>query len=90
MVERKMSVDEIKKQLRRTSDYVNDCQIRTNKGEILELSGLDEVVSDLCGYINSLPQDEGVALKGEISDLLSALDGLAHKLQEQYSSGGLD
>jgi len=87
MINKKTSVEDIKKQLRRTSDYVNDCQIRTRRGEILELSGLDEVVSQLCDYINDLPKDDSVSLKDEMTSLLTALDGLAQKIQTQYGAG---
>lgn len=69
-------------------DYVRDCQVRVAKGEIMDLQGLDKNVIDLCDAVGHLPENEGQAMQGQMSQLIDSLEALARMMKEQQDKFG--
>ncbi len=70
-------------------DYVRDCRTRVNKGEIMDLQGLDKNVISLCDDIANLPEEESRAMEGRMSGLIDSLEELAQAMKEQQDKLGL-
>lgn len=73
----------VAQRLKTIIDYVRDCQVRVGKGEIMDLQGLDKNVIDICDAIAKLPEQEGHALEGQMSQLIDSLEALGRMLKEQ-------
>ena len=52
-------------------------------GALVEVSGLDAAVAEMCEAARALPADERGAFAGRLVELAEALDGLATELQRQ-------
>ncbi len=76
------------KRLQTIVDYVRDCQARVNKGEIMDLQGLDKNVISLCDDIANLPEEESRALEGRMSGLIDSLEALAQAMKDQHGQAG--
>ena len=74
---------EVAKRLKSIIDYVRDCQLRVGKGEIMDLEGLDKNVVNICDAIAKLPEEEGQALEGQMSQLIDSLEALGRMLKDQ-------
>lgn len=78
----------VAKQIKGIIDYVRDCQARVTKGEIMDLQGLDKNVIDICDAIAHLPEKEGRALEGQMTQLIDSLEVLARTMKEQQDHLG--
>jgi len=74
--------DDIKDRLKRTVDYVRDCYIRADRGEVMDLTGLDKTVTQMCDEISELPREESESLKENMAKLLENLDMLAQNIEK--------
>ena len=70
-------------------DYVRECQARVTKGEIMDLQGLDKNVIEVCDAISRLPEKEGHALEGQMTQLIDSLEVLARTMKEQQETFGV-
>jgi hypothetical protein len=77
---------ETAKRLKAIVDYVQDCQRRVTKGEIMDLQGLDNNVIEVCDAIAHLPEEEGRALEAQMSALIESLESLARTMKEQHDA----
>jgi hypothetical protein len=87
----KISSEEIAARLKSVLDYVQDCDRRVSKGEIMDLQGLDKNVIILCDAIASLPQKEALAFENDMARLIEKLEVLAESMktqQENFSAAG--
>lgn len=66
-------------------DYVRSCTLRIGKGEIMELSGLDRTIAQLCQQIVTLPVAQAQTLQSRMRQLVEALDVLAARMREQQA-----
>ena len=72
-----LSIEEVKLKLPKINEYINQCIIRINQGEYLDLASLNEQVSIICGSVNKIDNKEDkVLLSGLMKSLISNLDRL--------------
>lgn len=69
--------------LKSITDYVQDCERRVLKGEIMDLQGLDRNVIEVCDAVAALPPAEGRLLEGAMARLIEKLEELARSMREQ-------
>ena len=74
---------EIETRLKSIIDYVQDCERRVIKGEIMDLQGLDRNVIEICEALTSLPRDKARTLEGKMKSLVDKLDTLATSMKDQ-------
>lgn len=79
----KPDATEIETRLKSLIDYVNDCERRVVKGEIMDLQGLDRNVIEICDALTSLPRPEALALEDRMAILIERLDALAASMRAQ-------
>lgn len=77
---------EIEQRLKAVIDYVRDCETRVNRGEVMDLQGLDRNVIEICNAITSLPSTEARVLEAKMSSLINGLDQLAIAMKAQQDS----
>jgi len=73
---------EISARIVQVKTYIQDCERRIAKGEAVPLTGLDDNVTEICGDITALPQEEGAALEPELAGLIEVLDKLVATIRE--------
>ena len=91
MTPRHLECSETGQQLKSIIDYVQDCERRVLKGEIMDLQGLDRNVVDICNAIAALPPKDARALEGQMTQLIEGLEILARSMksqQEKYAAAG--
>ena len=71
-----MSAQEITARIEQVKTYIQDCERRITKGEVIPLVGLDKNVEEICNDIGELPESEAAGMEKKLSDLISALDKL--------------
>lgn len=76
--------NELRDKLKTIIDYVRECEARTARGEILDMSSLDQTVSDICAEIVDLPRSESRDLEPSMQSLVKALDSLAVTMREAH------
>lgn len=77
------SADALDGQLGAILDYVRQCEMRVARGELMELSGLDRTVMQLCEDVMKLPTVQARALQPRMLQLIEGLDILAARIKEQ-------
>lgn len=70
--------------LKSVLDYVQDCDRRVSKGEIMDLQGLDKNVIVLCDAIASLPPKEAQSFESDMARLIDKLEVLAQSMKAQH------
>ncbi len=70
-------------QLASVLDYVRQCDLRVGKGEIMDLSGLDRTIMQMCEDIIRLPSPIARNLQPRMQALVEGLDQLAARMREQ-------
>lgn len=75
-------------QLSAILDYVRQCEMRVARGEVMELSGLDRTVMQLCEDVMRLPTVEARTLQPRMMQLIEGLDVLATRIKEQKAATG--
>jgi hypothetical protein len=91
MTEQIPDTADIAQRLKSILDYVQDCERRVHMGEIMDLSGLDARVIDICNDIAAVPPQDARQLETKMSVLIENLDLLAasmRKQQEKYAATG--
>lgn len=78
-----INADELAGRLKSVLDYVQDCDRRVSKGEIMDLQGLDKNVIILCDAIAGLPQKEAQAFEADMARLIEKLEVLAQSMKAQ-------
>jgi len=71
-----MSAQEITARIEQVKTYIQDCERRITKGEVIPLVGLDKNVEDICNDIGALSEDEAAGMEEKLSNLIGALDKL--------------
>lgn len=79
----KHDASDIAARLKSIIGYVQDCERRVLKGEIMDLQGLDKSVVEICDAVASLPQHEGRKLEDNMSLLIERLEALAGLMKDQ-------
>ncbi len=75
-------------QLGAVLDYVRQCDLRVGRGDIMDLSGLDRTVVQLCEDVMRLPPPQARQLQQRLQALIEALDLLAVRMKEQQAATG--
>ena len=76
-------VEDIQNRLKTIVAYVRDCETRVVRGDIPDMQGLDNKVTELCEEIATLPRSEGREMEHQMSQLVESLDMLAVAMKEQ-------
>ena len=71
-----MSAQEITARIKQVKTYIQDCERRITKGEVIPLVGLDKNVEEICSDIAELPQEDAAGMEKKLSELIGALDKL--------------
>ena len=74
---------DIETRLKAVIDYVQDCDRRVVRGEIMDLSGLDKNVIEICGAISTLAPADAKTLGDRMKNLVDKLDVLAASMRQQ-------
>jgi hypothetical protein len=69
--------------LKSVADYVKDCDRRVNRGEIMDLQGLDGTVMEICDLMAELPEDEAQKFESAMTALIKDLEVLAKSMKAQ-------
>ena len=85
------ALSDIQAQLDHTSGIIDGFRRNITDGALIDLSGLDQGVEEMCGAINKLPADQRLSVKQALITILDALNGLVGSLEEQHqeASDGL-
>jgi hypothetical protein len=78
----------LEQRLKAVIAYVRDCQARVNKGEIMDLQGLDNSVIEICDEIAALPRTAATELEDQMTQLIDDLEELAYDMKEQQDKMG--
>ena len=71
-------------------DYVQDCERRVHRGEIMDLQGLDNSVIEICEAVARLPKDAAQAHESQMSQLIEHLDVLAAAMRAHATQIAVD
>lgn len=77
-------------QLKQVNDYVKDCDRRVNRGEIMDLQGLDKTVMDICDIMAQLPDDQAQKHEAAMGTLIKDLETLAKSMKAQQGDDDED
>ena len=85
------ALSDIQTQLDQTSGIIDGFRRSIADGALVDLSGLDKGVEEMCGAIASLPADQRLSVKQALITILDSLNGLVEALeqQQQEASDGL-
>jgi hypothetical protein len=70
-------------ELKAVMDYVQDCERRVHRGDIMDLRGLDAKVIALCEAISLLPPKQAQDFEPRMTQLIAGLETLAVALKQQ-------
>jgi hypothetical protein len=79
---------DLARRLKSVTDYVRDCERRVSQGEIMDLTGLDRNVLEICNGVAALPPPQGRLLQGELAALIGDLDKLAAAMKSRQPADG--
>ena len=65
------------------TDAVRSAQAAANRGEFVDLTGLDRIVAGLCAEIRAMPSAQGSDLTPRLTDLIDELTRLIETLAGQ-------
>jgi hypothetical protein len=77
---------EVKAGLTEAGSAVQAARALLNQGSLIDLSGLEVFVKDLCGSVEELPADQGGAIKSDLIKLIDDLNGLADVITAERDS----
>lgn len=85
------ALSDIQAQLDQTSGIVDGFRRTIADGTLIDLTGLDQGVEEMCSAIAKLPADQRPSVKQALITILDALNGLVESLEEQQreASDGL-
>lgn len=78
------AAQDITREIRTIIDYIRDCEVRAARGEVLELTGLDQNVLIVCNKIAGLDVPHAKIVEPHMAALIDALDNLASTLKTQH------
>lgn len=84
----KINATELDQRLAAVNDYVRDCERRVERGEIMDLQGLDQNVIEICDAIAGLPGAEARTLEPKMAALIDNLEVLARAMKTQQEKLG--
>ena len=67
-------------------DYIKDARDIMERGEFVELAGLDSRVAELCDAIVAMPQDQAANYVAELEVLMAELNVLKDRFEEGRAS----
>ncbi|MBT5049244.1 MAG: hypothetical protein HOM58_12160 [Rhodospirillaceae bacterium] len=76
-------LSDIQAQLDQTSGIIEGFRRSIADGALIDLSGLDQSVEEMCGAIGKLPADQRLSVKQALITILDALTTLVDSLEEQ-------
>jgi hypothetical protein len=74
-------IAEIDTRLKSIIDYVQDCERRVMRGEIMDLKGLDRNVIEICEALGAMPRAEARTMEARMKSLVDRLDALAQSMK---------
>lgn len=85
------ALDDIQTQLDQTSGVIEGFRRSVAEGAVIDLTGLDQSVQEMCNGINELPPSQRVTVKATLIGLLDELNALVEilTLQQNEVSDGL-
>lgn len=69
-------------------EYINDAHEICERGEYIELVGLDDRVQQMCEAIQAMTQEEAKTYEQELESLMQKLDGLQEILVQRRDALG--
>ncbi len=76
---------DIGRELERAGHMIDSCGDSAKRGELVDLSGLDTLIEDLCQELMVLPGAERAPLKLRLIDLIDRLNKLIGDLETQQT-----
>ncbi|MCI5049089.1 MAG: hypothetical protein MRY32_01980 [Rickettsiales bacterium] len=70
--------------------YINESKVILEKGDYLELNGLDNKVAELCEAVHNLTPEESKEYADDLDTMMQELDGLQKLFLEQRDRVGAD
>jgi hypothetical protein len=77
------SLEDVQTQLDRTSGVIAGFRNSVAEGSVVDLTGLDQSVGEMCEAINQLPADQRITVKAALISLIDDLNGLVDVLRVQ-------
>lgn len=81
MTRQSEAAQDITREIRTIIDYIRDCEVRAARGEVLELTGLDQNVLVVCNKIAGLDVPHAKVVEPHMAALIESLDNLASTLK---------
>jgi hypothetical protein len=83
MTQTKPDAAELETRLKSVIDYVQDCERRVLRGEIMDLQGLDRNVIEICDAVANLPRKESQKIEDRMTQLIDMLEVLSKAMRAQ-------
>lgn len=85
------ALSDIRAQLDQTSGIIESFRRSIADGALIDMSGLDKGVEEMCLAITKLPADQRLSVKEALITILDGLNGLIESLEQQHqdASDGL-
>lgn len=85
------ALSDIQAQLDQTAGIIDSFKHSITDGALIDMTGLDRSVEEICAAIAELPADQRVTVKETLITILDSLNGLVESLEEQQqdASDGL-
>ena len=83
MPDKKPDVGQVEARLKSIIDYVQDCERRVLKGEIMDLQGLDKNVIEICDLVANMAPADSALLETKMARLIELLETLATAMKSQ-------
>ena len=77
---------EVKAGITEAGSAVQAARTLLSQGSLIDLSGLEVFVQDLCGSVEELPENQGGVLKPDLIKLIDDLNGLADVITAERDS----
>lgn len=73
----------IEAQLEKANGIVEEAKAKLQAGDEVDLSGLDQLVAEVCQQITQLPEEKAAEFAGRLQELMESLNQIAALLQQQ-------
>ena len=74
--------DDIQNRMLEISAFIDDANGHITKGEMVDLTGLDDEVASLCDRTVALPPQDAVTIQPLMAEMISKLEVLSQSLQD--------
>jgi len=78
------ALKDIQKQLDRTSGVIEGFRRSVAEGAVIDLTGLDRSIEEMCNAIRELPEDQRGTVKSTLIGLIDDLNALVDLLHVQH------